>query len=174
MPHPAEQQADQRQNDDLRGERFGRGHADLRAGVHVNAAVALARDGAGDVVANAEGAIALALAFAQRAERVGGFAALADGEDERVARHRRIAVAELAGVFDFGRNVGELLDEVFADHRRVQRGAAAGENDAADVAQLAPASCSGRRAWRCILRGLSRPRIASRTESGCSKISLSM
>ena len=35
--------------------------------MHVNAAVAFPRDGAGDVVANPEGAITFALAFAQRA-----------------------------------------------------------------------------------------------------------
>ena len=99
------------QDRDLRGERFRRRDADLRAGVHVNAAIAFARDRAGDVVANAEGAIAFAPAFAQRAERVGRLAALADREDEGVARHRRVAVAKLAGVFHFRRNLGELLDQ---------------------------------------------------------------
>ena len=53
--------------------------------MHVNAAIAFARDRAGDVVANAERAIAFALAFAQRAQRISGLAALADGEDQRVA-----------------------------------------------------------------------------------------
>ena len=76
--------AEQREDGDLRSERFGRGDADLRPGVHVNAAVALAGDGAGDVVANAEGAVPLALALAQGGQGVGGFAALADDEDERV------------------------------------------------------------------------------------------
>ena len=71
------------------------------------------------------------------------------------------------------RNLRELLDQVFADHRGVQRGAAAGQDDAADIAQLR------RRHVRAAELGgaffaLSRPRIASRTESGCSKISLSM
>ena len=94
--------------------------------MHVDTAVALARDRARDVVANPERAITLAPAFAQRAERVGGFAALADREDERIARHRRVAMAKLAGVFHFGRDLGELLDQIFADHRSMQRGAASG------------------------------------------------
>ena len=136
MAHPAEEQSEQREDRDLRGERFRRRHADLRPGVHVNAAVAFARDRAGDVVANAEGAITFAPAFAQRAERVRRFAALADGEDQRVPRHRRVAMAKFAGEFHFGRNARELLDQIFADHRGVQRSAASGENDSPDIAQL--------------------------------------
>ena len=120
----------------LRRERFRCRHADLRSGVHVNSAVALARDRAGDVVANSQCAKAFAPAFTQRAERVRCFAALADGEDQRLGRHRRIAMAKLARVFDFGRDVGESLDQIFADHAGMQRRAAAGEDDASDVAQF--------------------------------------
>ena len=65
MAHPAEEQSDQREDGDLRSERFCRGDADLRPGVHVNAAVAFARDRARDVVANAERAITFAPALAQ-------------------------------------------------------------------------------------------------------------
>ena len=57
-------------------------------------------------------------------------------KDKGIAGHRRVAVAKLAGVFDFGRNLGERFDQVFADHRRVQRRPAAGQNHAADIAQL--------------------------------------
>ena len=122
MAHSAQQQSDQCQDGHLRGERFRRGDADLRSGVHVNAAVAFARDRAGDVVADAERAKSFALAFAQGAQRVGGLAALADGENERVAAHRRVAMAKLAGVFHFHRNVRELFDEIFArPSRRVMR-----------------------------------------------------
>ncbi len=52
------------------------------------------------------------------------------------ARHRRVAVTKLAGVFHFSRDAGELLDQIFADPGRVQSSAAAGENDAPDVAQF--------------------------------------
>ena len=45
-------------------------------------------------------------------------------------------MAKFAREFHFGRNVRELFDQVFADHAGVQRGSAAGQNDAADVAQL--------------------------------------
>ncbi len=136
MPHPAKEQSDEHEDGHLRGERFRRGDPDLRTRVHVNAAVAFARDGARDVVANAEGAIPLAPAFPHRAEGVGGFAALADREDYGVARHRGIAMAKLAREFHFRRNPRELLEDVFADHGRMQRRAAAGQDDAADIAQL--------------------------------------
>src|SRR2546423_811017 len=53
MTHPAEEQTDRTQDGDLRRERFRGGDADLGAGVHGNAAVALARNCAGDVVADA-------------------------------------------------------------------------------------------------------------------------
>ena len=78
--------------------------------MHIDAAVALSRDRARDVVADAERAIAFAPAFAQRAERIRRFAALADREKERVAAHRGVAMTKLARVFHFHRDVGQLLD----------------------------------------------------------------
>ena len=105
-------------------------------GVHVNSTVAFARDRARDVVANPECAKAFAPAFAQRTERVRSFAALADREDQRLRSHRRIAMAKLARVFDFGRDVRQSLDQIFADSAGMQRSAATGENDASDIAQL--------------------------------------
>ena len=74
--------------------------------------------------------------FAQRGQRVGGFAALRDGEQQRVAIDRRIAVAEFAGVFDFDRDAGEFFDQVFADHGGVPTGAAGSENQAVHLTQL--------------------------------------
>src|ERR1051325_7815490 len=56
IAHPSKKQAEQRENYKLRGKRFGGRHADLGSGVHVNAAVALARDRACDVVTNAQSA----------------------------------------------------------------------------------------------------------------------
>src|SRR2546423_9161154 len=110
MPHAAEEQSNRRQDRDLGSKRFSRGDADLRAGMHVDATIALACNRAGDIVANAKSAIAFPPAFAKSAERVRGLAALADGEHDRVARHRGIAMAEFAGELHLGRNLGELLD----------------------------------------------------------------
>ena len=120
----------------LRRERFRGRDADLRPGVHVNAPVAFARDCARDVIANSQCAKTFAPAFTQRAERIRGFAALADGENQRLRSHRRVAMAKLARVFDFCWKVGKSLDQIFADPAGVKRRAAARKNDTADVAQL--------------------------------------
>ena len=60
-----------------------------------------------------------------------------DAEDERVLRQRQIPIAELARELDLDRHLRERLDDVFAAHRRVRRGAAPGEDDAIDPAQFA-------------------------------------
>lgn len=104
--------------------------------MHIDAAVALAGDGAGDVIADAEGAMAFAAAFTQGSESIGGFPALADDKDEGVAGHGEVAVAELAGEFAFGRDAGEGFNEVFAHHGGVHGGAAAAEDDAFNGTQL--------------------------------------
>src|SRR6266513_6142749 len=97
--------------------------------MHVNPAITFARDGAGNVIADAESAKSFALAFAQRTQGVSGFTALADREDERIAAHRRVAMAELAGVFHLHRNVRKLFDEIFSDQRGVQCGPATSQHD---------------------------------------------
>src|SRR5262249_61600846 len=119
---------------ELRGKCFGGRQANLRPRVHVNAAVAFTRNRARDVVANSEGAVTFAPALAQRAERVCSFAALANGEYQRLRRHRRIAMTKLAGVIHFGWDARHSLNQIFADSCGVQRGAASGENDSSDIA----------------------------------------
>src|SRR5213592_441230 len=81
--HPAEEQADEREDDNLRRERFRSCNADLRSGMHVNASVALARNCTRDVVADSKSAKTFAPAFAEGAERVRSLAALADSEEDR-------------------------------------------------------------------------------------------
>src|SRR4051794_29147750 len=45
-------------------------------------------------------------------------------------------MTELTRKLHFGRNAREMLDDVFADHRRMECGAAAGQHNATDVAQF--------------------------------------
>jgi len=125
LAHPPEEQANQGQDHDLRGERLRCRNPDLGASVHVNAAVAFARDRARNVVANSERAIAFAFAFAQCAEGVGGLSALTDRENQGVLGRRRVSMAIFTGKIDIHRNVGQLLNGVFANSGRVQRGATA-------------------------------------------------
>ena len=71
------------------------------------------------------------------------------GEQQRAVLQRRIAIAQLAGVFDFDRNAGQLFQEIFADQGRVPACAAGGENDAINAAAKqspAPTGFSTRRA----------------------------
>ena len=142
--------------------------------MQIDAAVGLAGDRAADDVADRQRRMALALHLAQGGQRVGRFAALRDGEQQRVVSQRRIAVAELAGVFDFDRNAGEFLDQILADQGRVPARAAGGEDDAVDRAQLlrrqVQAAEDGGRfvAIQPAAHGV----VAA--ISGCSKISLSM
>ena len=163
-----------RQRDALRREGLGRGDADFRPGVQVDAAVGLLGDRAAHDVADRQRRMPLALHLAQGRQRVGRFAALRDGEQQRVVVERRIAIAQLAGVFDFDRNPGQFLDQIFADQRRVPTGAAGGEQNAVDARAAAAASDSSRRTRPWLRPGSSRPRMAFRIVSGCSKISLSM
>src|SRR5205807_9594376 len=97
--------------------------------MHVNAAIALPRDRAGDIVANPERAITFAATFVQGAERIGSFTALTDGEHQTAARHRRVATSKFARVFDVGGDVGELLDQVFADPPSMTRCPAARQHN---------------------------------------------
>ena len=104
--------------------------------MHVNASVTFAGDRAGDVVANPKCDMAFALAFTQRSERIGGFSALADNKDERVAVERNIAVAKLAGKLAFDWDVGEGFDDVFPCESSMECASAADEHDAVDVSEV--------------------------------------
>ena len=78
----AEEEGEERQHDALAGERLGGGDADFRAGVEIDAGIGFAGDGAADDVDDAEANAPFSLAFAQGGEGVGGFAGLADGDDD--------------------------------------------------------------------------------------------
>src|SRR4029450_4940051 len=82
ISHPAEEQTNERENDQLRSKGLRGRDSDLRSGVHINATVAFARNRARDVVANSQGAHTFAPAFTQSAECIRSFAALADGEHQ--------------------------------------------------------------------------------------------
>src|SRR5437763_10552944 len=116
MTHSAEEQTDRRQDRHLRSKGFGRGNADLRTGVHIDAAVAFPRDAAGNVIADAQGPVPFSPALPHRAEGVRRLAALADREHEGVSRHRCVAMTKFTGELYFGRDLRELLDEIFANH----------------------------------------------------------
>ncbi len=110
----AELQREQVHRRQLRRERLGRRHPDLRAGVGVQRPLTLPRDGRPDDVADADDPRPTALRLPQRSEGVGGLPTLRDGEDERPVIHRRVAVAKLARDLDVGGQAGEILKQIAA------------------------------------------------------------
>ena len=106
----AEIDGEQVEGHQLGGEGLGRGDADLRTGVGVDDAVALAGDGGFDHVADRQHLAALVVGFAQGRQGVGGLAALADHQGQGPGGDQRVAVTELAGDIDLDRDAGMLLD----------------------------------------------------------------
>ena len=82
VAHAGEVEREQGENGDLRGEGLGARDADFGAGVEVDAAVGFARDGAADGVDDGEGGEPASFGFAECAQGVGGFAGLAEDEDQ--------------------------------------------------------------------------------------------
>src|SRR5947207_2320773 len=80
--------------------------------------------------------MALALHFTKGGQGINRLSALRNREEERIRRERRIAVAQLAGIFDFDRDAGESLDHILADQGRVPTSAAGGEDNAVDATEL--------------------------------------
>jgi len=81
---------------ELRGEALGGRHADLRSGMGVEGAVRGARDGAVDHVADREHLGSRGARSFDGAERVHGFARLADGDDQVARGENRAPIAHLA------------------------------------------------------------------------------
>ena len=67
------------------------------------------------------------LGFADCSQRVGRLAGLADGDNERIGIHQRIAIAEFGAVVDFHRDARKVLNQKFADQGRMP-GSPAGDD----------------------------------------------
>src|SRR5207248_11656751 len=82
-----------------------------------------------DRVADGEAAGAARLGLAEAAQRVGGLAALGNGDAEGSRVDERLAVAELARQIDLDRDAGEGLDHELAGERGVPARAAGDDVD---------------------------------------------
>ena len=131
VPQAAEVQRQHRQRDALRGERLGRGDADFRAR---RAGRCRRRPPWRSMLPTTLqiASVMWPLRFISRsAASVSAVSPLCViANTQRVVVERRIAIAQLAGVFHFDRNPGEFFDQILADQRRVPTRAAAGEHDA--------------------------------------------
>ncbi|TFH64311.1 MAG: HAMP domain-containing histidine kinase, partial [Gemmatimonadales bacterium] len=87
--------------------------------VQVDAAVGLLRNGAAHHIADRQRGVSLAPHFPQSRERIGRLATLGDAEHQCVRLQRRVAVAEFAGVFNFHRQAGQILQQVLANQSRM-------------------------------------------------------
>jgi hypothetical protein len=94
VAHATDVEGEHRADEELRGESFGGGDADLRAHVLVDAAVGLPRDGGADDVVDGENLVAFALGLPHGGEGIDGFAGLAHHKEERIGDQRHIPVAE--------------------------------------------------------------------------------
>ncbi len=109
----------------MRGEGFGRGHADFAAGLGQQSQVGFTHQRAdADVADRQAGEEAQLLGIAQRGQGVGGFAGLRDGDEQGVRLHHHFAVAEFAGDFDLARDPGQFFEPVTGNHTGVVAGAA--------------------------------------------------
>ena len=148
ISQPAQMHGQQRKYCERGDKGLGRGDADFRPGVHVNAAVGFARDGAADDVDDGQRLVPAALGLAQRGQRVGGFAGLRDDQQHGVFFERTIAVTKFVRELDLDRDLRQFLDQIFAHQRRVPARAAGGDDDAVNPRATRPPSGSGRRIGR--------------------------
>ena len=69
----------------------------------------------------------------QRGQRIGGFARLRDGNDQRLRVGHRIAITVLAGDFDRTGNSGDGFKPVTCDETGVITGTAGDDQDLANI-----------------------------------------
>ena len=125
----AEANGEEEERRQLGGEGLGGSDADLRTGMRVEDVVRLAGNGGADHVADGESAGSPRLGFAEAAQRVGGLAALRDGDAEGPRVDERLAIAELARQIDLDRDAGQGLDHELAGQRGVPARAAGDDVD---------------------------------------------
>ena len=133
-----QRQRQQEQPGELGRERLGRGDADLDARAGDIGQLALAHHGAGRHVADGERVRhAQALRVAQRGQRVGGLARLADRHHQRPGVRHRFAVAVFARDLDLGRDLGDGFEPVLGGAAAVVAGAAGQDQDLVDLLEHA-------------------------------------
>ena len=167
----AEVDRHQRQRRQLRREALGRRHADLGPGVRVQRAVRRARDRRVDDVADREDAAAAGARLLHRRQRVGGLAALRDGDDEVAGADDRIAVAELARQIDLARDRAPRPRS--GTCRPAPRGTRCRRRAARPAAACVTSISNPSRSASCV-SSIRRARSVSAMARGCSWISLSM
>ncbi len=154
-------QRQQRERRDLAVNALVRGDADLGTGVQVDAAVRpRARSVEPTTLHDARASRApRACASRMRGQRVGRLARLRDGDDQRAARRRPGCGSGTREAYSTSTGIRASSSSRYSPiSAACQRGAAGGDDDALDVAQLVVASGSGRRARAVPSSSSRRPR----------------
>ncbi len=99
----AEVQPEHQERRQLRRERLGRSHSDLRPRVEIDAPLGLAGDGTSYRVDDADHAGTPGLGDLDGLERVGGLTGLRDGDHERLLERYAALIAKLRRVLDLHR-----------------------------------------------------------------------
>ena len=97
--------------------------------MRVDGSSGLARDHGSHHVADGQRLRALGFGFTLGGDGVGGFAGLRNQQRQLIRTQDWIAVAPFAGVIDFDRNAGQVLDHELAGQSGVPTGAAGGDID---------------------------------------------
>lgn len=108
----------------LSGEGLSGGDPYFGTDVDVGTGVGLSRYGGTDHVAYAVDERSFLMGAFDSREGVGSLTALGDGDDNIIGSKERLAVAELAGVFDRDWDVGEFLEQALTDEGGMPGGAA--------------------------------------------------
>jgi len=122
---------------DLGGESLCACNADFRSDVEVYSGVGGPGDRGADDVDDSEDGCSSFLGLLDRGKGIGGFAGLAYCDDDGLVFDDGVAIAEFAGVFGFGGDAGQLLEEEFSDEACVEGSSAGGHNEAFCPGQLA-------------------------------------
>ena len=105
--------------------------------MEIDAGIGLTGNGGADGVDDADDTSALVTCLAKGGERVGGFARLTHDDHDGAIVDDRVSISKLGGVFDFGGDACELLEEVFSHQSGVPGGATTGDDDSLGADQLA-------------------------------------
>ncbi len=129
-------QTQQTKRNNLTRKGFGGSHADFRTHMEIGAAVGGAGDTGTDDIAHSVKESALLLCQLDGGQRVGGFTALAHGNDHIIGIDDGVAVPEFRGVFHLNGNLRRLLYEILANEGRVPGSAARANDDTTGVHKL--------------------------------------
>ena len=151
---------------------LGGGHADFGAGPRVEDAVGRPGHGGVDHVGDDEHLGPEARRLAHGLGRIERLARLRDADTQRALVEHRVAVTELAGDVDLGRQLDPVLNGVLGHQRGVVARAARHNEHLVDVAQVVGAQAH--LVEDQLTAGPRRSSSVSATAWGCSSISLDM